>query len=260
MASSVYKQFAENLFALTTARGSIAELCRQTGINRQQFNKYLAGASLPSEKTLEKLSGFFGVRDLDLFLPTAAVRGGTDAWMEAVRAASAACEFEPGLYAMYAPWLTGQRLIMRASAVVRRQEGLTRFARFIHYKGDAKRDGVSNYGRLDGLALQNNSEVTFFGRERRHWDHFFAATTINLKNRVGHGAWPGIASTFLPTGLPAALPLIIEKQPDGMTLRQSLALNGLMEMGDSRLPAAMDGVMKDFAVLYCPDATRNWRV
>jgi transcriptional regulator with XRE-family HTH domain len=260
MASSVYKQFAENLFALATARGSIAEVCRQTGINRQQFNKYLAGVSLPSEKTLEKIAGFFGVRDLDMFLPRAAAPGATGVWAETISAASAACEFEPGLYAMYAPWLTGQRQIMRATAVVRRQGGLTRFARFIHYQGDAKRDGVSNYGRLDGLALQNNSEVTFFGRERRHWDHFFAATTINLKNRVGHGAWPGIASTFLPTGLPAALPLIVERQPDGMTLRESLGLNGLMKMGDPGLPADMEAVMGNSPVLYCPDTTRNWRV
>jgi transcriptional regulator with XRE-family HTH domain len=258
MMSSVYKQFAGNLFALTTTRGSIADVCRQTGINRQQFNKYLAGASLPSEKTLEKLAHFFGVRDTDMFFPQAAGSGG--AWAEPVRAASAACEFEPGLYAMYAPWLAGQHIIMRATMVVRRQDGLIRFARFIHYKGDAKRDGVSNYGRLDGLAMQNNSEVTFFGRESRHWDHFFAATTINLKNRVGHGAWPGIASTFLPTGLPAALPLIIERQPDAMTLRHSLSLNGLMKLGDPGLPPDMEAVMSHSAVLYCPDTTRNWRV
>jgi transcriptional regulator with XRE-family HTH domain len=259
MTSSVYKKFAENLFALTTARGSIAEVCRQTGINRQQFNKYLAGASLPSEKTLDKLAAFFGVRDVDLFLGGGDTRGRTGELTEAVRAASAACELEAGLYALYAPWLAGKGIIMRATGVLRRADGLTRFTRFIHYKGDAKRDGVSNYGRLDGLALQNNSEVTFFGRERRHWDHFFAATTINLKNRVGHGVWPGIASTFLPTGLPAAMPLILERQPESMTLRQSLSHNGLMKMDDPRLPVAVASVMSESAVLHCPDATRNWR-
>ena len=39
--------FAENLRLLCSHYASVAEVCRRIGMNRQQFNKYLSGASTP---------------------------------------------------------------------------------------------------------------------------------------------------------------------------------------------------------------------
>ncbi|MDA7946372.1 MAG: helix-turn-helix domain-containing protein [Hyphomicrobiaceae bacterium] len=60
---------AENLRLLTSYYKSVAEACRQLGINRQQFNKYLSGHTAPSRHTLQRICDFFGVEDYELLLP-----------------------------------------------------------------------------------------------------------------------------------------------------------------------------------------------
>ncbi len=61
--------FAENLRLLCSHYASVAEVCRRIGINRQQFNKYLSGASSPSLHTLRRICDFFGVEEGEIFLP-----------------------------------------------------------------------------------------------------------------------------------------------------------------------------------------------
>lgn len=53
--------FSTNLRRLTREFGSIAEVSAQSGVNRQQFNKYLAGENLPSVPILIKICAVFGV-------------------------------------------------------------------------------------------------------------------------------------------------------------------------------------------------------
>jgi len=53
--------FPENLRTLCEQVGSISEMCRKIGINRQQFNKYLAGTHAPSKNNLQAIASFFGV-------------------------------------------------------------------------------------------------------------------------------------------------------------------------------------------------------
>lgn len=48
---------------------SISELCRRLNINRQQFMRYLSGASRPSRNNLRKMCDFLGVDEFELLLP-----------------------------------------------------------------------------------------------------------------------------------------------------------------------------------------------
>ncbi|KLN61324.1 hypothetical protein WH96_06655 [Kiloniella spongiae] len=66
---------AKNLRLLTSYHKSIAEVCRQMGVNRQQFNKYLNGTSLPSRNMLQRICDFFGVEDYEILLPLDEFRG-----------------------------------------------------------------------------------------------------------------------------------------------------------------------------------------
>jgi transcriptional regulator with XRE-family HTH domain len=61
--------FALNLRTLCTAHRSVSEICRLTGINRQQFGRYLNGAYRPSRFNLRRICEFFGVHESDLMLP-----------------------------------------------------------------------------------------------------------------------------------------------------------------------------------------------
>jgi len=81
---------AENLALLSGHYRSVAEVCRRIGINRQQFNKYLAGASRPSRHTMKRIGDFFGVEPHEMDLPPAAF-----ADLIAVRAPAAATSVDP---------------------------------------------------------------------------------------------------------------------------------------------------------------------
>lgn len=60
---------ARNLKLLCSFEKSISQICRAIGINRQQFSKYLSGASQPSAYNLNKICEHFAIRPADLFLP-----------------------------------------------------------------------------------------------------------------------------------------------------------------------------------------------
>ena len=59
-------EFSRNLSLLCGYYPSIAEVCRKLGVNRQQFNKYLAGQSRPSRHNTRKICDFFGVTEAEL--------------------------------------------------------------------------------------------------------------------------------------------------------------------------------------------------
>jgi transcriptional regulator with XRE-family HTH domain len=62
---------SKNLRFASSSFSSVAEICRRSGINRQQFNKYLSGRHRPSHRVLAKLSRFFSVEERDLFMKAA---------------------------------------------------------------------------------------------------------------------------------------------------------------------------------------------
>ncbi len=53
--------FSENLRAACATRRSISELCREVGINRQQFNRYIHGATKPSAFNRQRIARAFGL-------------------------------------------------------------------------------------------------------------------------------------------------------------------------------------------------------
>jgi hypothetical protein len=57
----------KNLVLLVESCSSVAGLCRTLDINRQQFNKYLAGQHAPSHKVLQKISRHFMMEVPDLY-------------------------------------------------------------------------------------------------------------------------------------------------------------------------------------------------
>lgn len=58
--------FSTNLVHACGFYPSIAYVCRRMGINRQQFNKYLAGSARPSRHNMRRISDFFGVSEAEL--------------------------------------------------------------------------------------------------------------------------------------------------------------------------------------------------
>ena len=64
---SLRLNMAKNLRRLTGRIGSANYVCRELDINRQQFEKYLKGRSLPSAATLKRICSYFKVSEEELF-------------------------------------------------------------------------------------------------------------------------------------------------------------------------------------------------
>lgn len=64
---SVRRIFAANLRRLTLTKKSQAQVARDLGINRQQFNSYLSGKNLPNESIIDKVCAYFDVEVGDMF-------------------------------------------------------------------------------------------------------------------------------------------------------------------------------------------------
>jgi len=62
------EELRSNLALLCSYYPSIAEVCRKLDLNRQQFNKYLAGHSHPSRRNMRRLCDFFGVSESELLM------------------------------------------------------------------------------------------------------------------------------------------------------------------------------------------------
>lgn len=60
------ESFAKELRRHCARKGSIGQLCKATGINRQQFNKYLAGQMLPGARTMRKICSYLDVSEEQL--------------------------------------------------------------------------------------------------------------------------------------------------------------------------------------------------
>ncbi|WP_422028970.1 helix-turn-helix domain-containing protein [Roseovarius sp.] len=52
--------FGDNLRRLCAGYPSVSELCRELGINRTQFNRYMSGESFPRPDVLHRICTFFG--------------------------------------------------------------------------------------------------------------------------------------------------------------------------------------------------------
>ncbi len=61
-------ELRQNLALLCSYHPSIAEVCRKLDLNRQQFNKYLAGTSHPSRRNMRRICDFFGVSESELLM------------------------------------------------------------------------------------------------------------------------------------------------------------------------------------------------
>lgn len=60
--------FEANLAFACSLYPSVAEVCRKLGVNRQQFNKYLAGQVRPSRHNMRRICDFFGVTEWEMLM------------------------------------------------------------------------------------------------------------------------------------------------------------------------------------------------
>ncbi len=178
----IYQVFAGNLRDECLRHGTIADVCRGIGINRQQFNKYLAGQTLPNAATLRRICDYLQIQEHELltekvgdeaifnarrsqrfltslehFVRTIVPEGGLAYGPELAIA-------EQGNYFCYFPLPNSPQRFLRSLLRVTRVRGLTYFTRLTRTRATGK--GFVFRGKHIGIVTSSAGSLHFLGRNR----------------------------------------------------------------------------------------------
>jgi transcriptional regulator with XRE-family HTH domain len=176
---SIHSIFAANLRSKAAECGTIADVCRGIGINRQQFNKYLAGASIPNALTLRRICTFLDIQEQTLFVAVGKNPQSFEASppyprpgpLGLLQLARKNYDFDIpdlpcGHYECFMPLPNAQGMLVRSLLTVTqngRKKEFVRLTRFPSVKGSSR---LLIRGRHNGTVFANNSEIYFLGTNR----------------------------------------------------------------------------------------------
>jgi transcriptional regulator with XRE-family HTH domain len=251
---SPHQTFADNLRALCTRHGSIAAVCRALGMNRQQFNKYLAGSTLPNGATLERICGFFAIEPQSLFRDplapdTQALPGSTPAGTDAFAAlpcgtrqfASAALgrmrnsSLRPGCYYFYFPWARDPAKCVRAALYVYRRGGLTLFTRFTKFRSPSQRQRYYLRGRHDGVVLESDKAKFLLAMNRKGYGEM-SLVSLGVESALSQDFMSGLALVMEASGAPLALRATLEYRGSAAILRRTISDACVLALTDPSIP------------------------
>lgn len=246
---SPHRNFADNLRALCTRHGSIAAVCRALGMNRQQFNKYLSGSTLPNAATLERICGFFGIESESLFADPAGLlrpRPGTQplagmALPGLARAANAFAGMQPatlrtGCYHFYSLWPRDEGKCLREALIVQVKGGAMVFTRFTKYRALGQRQTYYLSGRHDGLVLESEKARFLLSLNRRGCGEL-SLVSIGAENALSRGFLSGLALGMSPVGTPQAVRATMQYCGGADMLKQVIRSAGVLALSDPSIPA-----------------------
>ncbi len=232
--TSPFLDFANNLRRLTEKRGAIAQVCRDLGMNRQQFNKYLSGTTFPSPQTLEKLADYFGVDQRAMFSPaegTLPELGHLD--RRALRilrdtlADSAKTQFREGCYLVYYPGLRGTTDIIRAVMAVFKIGNLTFFRRHTKFAAGRHSIGRSAYGQHEGIIVESGG-CSYLLAKNRQGAGEISLQSFGSSTSVRNNIVSGLALVFNPWQEPVAMRVTVNYFGPLDAFKSAMKLRGVV--------------------------------
>ncbi|MBO6674390.1 MAG: helix-turn-helix transcriptional regulator [Rhizobiales bacterium] len=223
----VREVFARNLRNLCETQPSIASVCRDVDINRQQFARYLSGKGLPNAGNLEKICEYFGIVEAELFSSNRLVDANQDLknkhpvshQLMSMLDDEELAHIDPGLYFVDFTGPQHENTVVRSVLIVRRLGNIMAFRRITGF-GERRSSWWSQYyGDHQGVIIERRGNFYFLGinstgtREPSMLVLRYAVTDRFVL--VGH------ASIIGPTG-PTTMAAVITAAPKAMNLRGAL--------------------------------------
>ena len=257
--------FAANLRHLCAMQTSIADVCRDTGINRQQFNKYLAGRAIPSARVLRRICERLGVSEDQLLSNSPGNAGGNGAhtailapprlpqlgreldrlfslFLPDLRSDGRALtqDFGPGAYHVYFPFSGSKGHVLRSYQEVWWHKDLLMFTRLTRLKEPGK-PMMMAIGRHFGVGIASRGEVSLMARNRASP---FQVSMINIRPAlVLTRYFVGLTMTH-GAGLPVTSRVVLERLGPAVNRREHLKACGVMPSDDPRVPSFVQKVLQ----------------
>jgi hypothetical protein len=252
--SSVASNIAANMRSLCEHRGSIADICRGMKINRQQFNKYLAGSALPNPITLRKFCKFFSISEEQLFLEPETFKRAMSRSSHSIipclpekissllydMAVGSTASLQPGQYYVYYPWLRDNAKTLRALLIVRKHDGALMFrrvTRFAPLNSKAEPRLTSKHG---GVIFERHGTIFLVGLDGQAQGGL-SFMSFGRSAMGQSGVIVGLALVTSTWGEPIASRVTLVRLPSSVTLRQSLSRCGLIDLHSNDI----DSVTRD---------------
>lgn len=232
---------ANNLRRLTSQIGSANFVCRELDINRQQFEKYLKGRSLPSPSTLKKICSYFRVSEEELFSAE-----GTEHEPAAEGApTTGSCEdvlqplfgepppsIRPGIYFLWMTVPTQPRQVVCAPLFVDRSDDRVTFRRITGSAEPKDRLWFHRVGDHKGVIVERLNWLLLVAVNQRgnHEPSMVRLKAVPLSSVVlgGH------ATILTPTGISFAA-ACMRPAPAGTNFRQALRQSRQIDKDDASI-------------------------
>jgi transcriptional regulator with XRE-family HTH domain len=253
---SVHEVFAENLRRKCAEYNSIAEVCSGIGINRQQFNKYLAGSAFPNALTLRKICSFLNVSEQSLFLngPTAASAANSTNREPALidgpfgflsRAEKnydfGVSDLQNGAYYCYFPMPRAPGIVLRSLVIVRRNRGNATFVRLTVFQSSGKLPNYLAMGKHRGTVFGNDTELYFLGINH-HAPRQVSLMTIERANSSSNKFFTGVILTRSGSDLISSR-LCLIYQDQKKSTRQMIKELGFVHQSDANLEPVVSATL-----------------
>ena len=250
------EDFSQNLRLLCSRERSTSELCREIGMNRQQFAKYLSGASLPSAHNLRRICAHFHIDERELFSPHKDFRarygvGARDprklpwlALFQAFPGDRTALRRYLGLYYSHYISPSWPGTVMRALVLIHEREGFV-MSRTVERAVDPKR-GVRQRSKYEGLVSFRGERLFVVERESLFRDNIVETILFPAHgHQLSYLRGLAIGVSWSPHRTPYASRLIWKRLREGTDARAALAGCGVFGLNSRALDPVVRGFIGD---------------
>jgi transcriptional regulator with XRE-family HTH domain len=258
---TIHKIFAENLRRECMQYRSIAAVCEGIGINRQQFNKYLAGSTIPNVLTLRRICKYFNINEQSLFIdsrgqavdPTQEGESGFRLKSTANNPfgflANAAKNFDftsellhEGFYFCYFPTPNTPGMLIRSLIYIKNEGRFTSFVRItIFSTSNSKAKSISR-GRHTGTVFSTQTDIFFLGVNRYSpYQPSLMAIEKSSLNQKNCGR--GVTLTRSGFGI-VSVPTFLVYAEASESIRAMISKIGLVHESDKSIDSTIDEALR----------------
>lgn len=253
------ENFSQNLRSLCADYGSIAQVCRDIGLNRQQFNRYLNGSGMPSAHNLRRIAQHFGINEEDLETDPVAfgakrTRSQNPVNKGPARLLSSIFENQAGPLRRYLGFYHGHFVtptwedkIMRTLICLREKDGYIVSHTFERALSDD--ESIVQKTRYSGLAAYKGNRIYLL--ESANSEDGFLSETILLpahrqQIRYLNGMTMGVA--MRPHMTPYASTTIWKRLSERTSISEALRQTGIFSSQDTRIDMIVRKQLKETTV------------
>lgn len=253
----------KNLGEVVAREASVAEFCRRVGINRQQFNKYLAGTHAPSRRNLTRIAEQCGLKPDDFLLPPATFEKRMNDQASSAISSQLATPFEKfesfargsvaglkpflGTYFRYHHSPTFPGFIIRAVTILYLLDGVVRYVTVerLPVQTDNNKERYSFTYR--GICYMMGSRIFMCDYEHKQLNEMSAAILMpQVRNPIRHmfGLLTGVTATTY--GQPFSSKVVFERKDGDSSIRRSVLRQAtLLTPADPQIPVAVRNYIGD---------------